>query len=204
MKNLFRNSIKWSFSIAVITFVLAALFSIISTAMLSGVGVALGMLIVFVIILIGIIFDMLGIASTAANEVPFHSMASKRINGARHSILIIRNADRFSNFCNDVIGDISGIISGTTSAIVIVQLTISLQYKQGSIYEFIISVIFTSIVAALTVGGKAFGKTFAINYSTDIIFQVGKLFYFLEKRFNIVVLKDNKGKNNKKRNQNRK
>jgi len=205
MKNLFRQSIKWSFSIAVITFVLAALFSIISTATLSGVGVALGMLIVLLIVLVGIFFDMLGIASTAADEVPFHSMASKRIKGAKHSILIIRNADRFSNFCNDVIGDISGIISGTASAIVIVQLTISLKYSQGSIYEFIISVIFTSIVAALTVGGKAFGKTFAITYSKDIIFQVGKLFYFLENRFNIVVLKDNKGKNNKnnKNNKNR-
>ncbi|WP_243290197.1 hypothetical protein [Bacillus sp. FJAT-47783] len=204
MRELFRQSIKWSLSIAVITFVLAALFSVISNATLGGVGWGIGMLIVFVIVLIGIFFDMLGIAATAANEVPFHAMASKKIEGAKHSIVIIRNADRFSNFCNDVIGDISGIISGTASAIVIVQLALSFNFRQGSIFEFVISVIFTSVVAALTVGGKAFGKTFAIQYSTDIIFQVGKLFYFLEKRFNIVLIKENKGKNRKNRNQNRK
>ncbi|MDQ0161401.1 hypothetical protein [Bacillus alveayuensis] len=204
MRELFQQSFKWSFGIAVITFVLAALFSIISTALLGGVGWALGMLIVLFIVLIGIFFDMLGIAATAANEVPFHAMASKRIPGARQAIHIIRNADRFSNFCNDVIGDISGIISGTASAIVILNLTLSLNFKQGSIHEFAISVLLTSIVAALTVGGKAFGKTFAIRYSTDIIYQVGKLFNFLENRFNIVVIKDNKGKNKKQRKQNRK
>jgi CBS domain containing-hemolysin-like protein len=164
------------------------------------------MLIVFVIILIGIFFDMLGIAATSADEVPFHAMAAKRVNGAKQAIRIIRNADRFSNFCNDVIGDISGIISGTASAVVVAQLALSFVVKQASPIEFTISVIFTSIVAALTVGGKAFGKAFAIRFSTPIIFYVGKLFYFLETRFKIAVLSEKKGKNHKKKklNKNRK
>ena len=139
MKELFRQSIKWSFSIAVITFVLAALFSVISNSTLSGVGWTIGMVIVLIIVLVGIFFDMLGIAATAANEVPFHAMASKKIAGARHSIVIIRNADRFANFCNDVIGDISGIISGTASAIVVLQLTLNFHYEQGSAFELVVS-----------------------------------------------------------------
>lgn len=197
MKQLFHSSIKWSSLIAVITFVLAAIFSIISTYILDGLSWAMGMVIVLIIILIGIFFDMLGIASTSANETPFHAMASEKVPGAKHAILITRNADRFSNFCNDVVGDVSGIISGTASAIVIIELTISLNNGGNSAFEYIVSVVFTSIVAALTVGGKAFGKSFAIKYSTDIIYQVGKLFYFLEDKFNIVIIRDNKKKRKK-------
>ncbi|MDX8364291.1 hypothetical protein [Cytobacillus sp. IB215665] len=199
MKQVFRQSINWSMGIAVITFVLAALFSVVSTSMLSGVTWGLGMLIVLAIVLTGIFFDMIGIAATAANEVPFHSMASKKISGAKPAIRIVRNADKFASFCNDVIGDISGIISGTASAVVIVQFTVSFHYNEGSFFQIIVSVIFTSVVAALTVGGKAMGKSLALAYSTEIIFQVGKLFYFLEEKFNIELLKEKKKKNKQRK-----
>jgi uncharacterized Zn finger protein len=42
------------------------------------------------------------------------------------------------------------------------------------------------------VGGKAFGKSLAIRYSKDIIFQVGKALHFLEDKFHIVIIKDKK------------
>jgi uncharacterized Zn finger protein len=42
------------------------------------------------------------------------------------------------------------------------------------------------------VGGKAFGKSLAIRYSKDIIFQVGKILHFLEDKFHIVIIKDKK------------
>jgi len=192
MKELFQKSIRFSLSVAVITFVLAAIFSIISTMMLSGVKWGLGMLLVLLIVLIGIFFDILGIASTSADESPFHAMASKKVNGSKQAILITRNADRFANFCNDVIGDISGIISGTASAIVVIQLTISFGYSEDSAFQYIVSVVFTSIVAALTVGGKAFGKSFAIRYSTEIIFHVGQILYQLEDKFKITLFKEKK------------
>ncbi|HHY73098.1 MAG TPA: hypothetical protein GX497_07715 [Bacillus bacterium] len=192
MKDLLHKSIRFSLSIAVITFVLAAIFSIISTIMLSGVKWGVGMLLVLFIVLIGIFFDILGIASTSADETPFHAMASKKIKGSKQAILITRNADRFANFCNDVIGDISGIISGTASAIVIIQIATSLGYEEVSAPQYIISVVFTSIVAALTVGGKAFGKSFAIRYSTDIIFRVGQILYVLEDKFKITLFKEHK------------
>ncbi len=133
---------------------------------------------------------MLGIAATAADETPFHAMASKKVYGARHSIRIVRNADRFASFCNDVIGDISGIISGTATAIVIIQLALNFEISSGSMTEYTISVILTSIIAAITVGGKAIGKTIAIHFSKDIIFQVGKVLQFVEENFHIVIIKE--------------
>ncbi|WP_233569483.1 hypothetical protein [Falsibacillus albus] len=188
------NSIKWSISIAVITFVLAAIFSIASNGILHGVAWGTGLIVVLIIVFIGIFFDMIGIAATAADEVPFHAMASKKVYGAKHSINIVRNADRFASFCNDVIGDVSGIISGTATTIVIIQLTVNLKLGQSSYIDYMINVTLTSFIAALTVGGKAFGKSFAIRYSRDIIFQVGKVLQFLEEKFHIAIIKDKKSK----------
>ncbi|MFC4617942.1 hypothetical protein ACFO4N_04260 [Camelliibacillus cellulosilyticus] len=200
MKINIQKSLKWSVGIAVITLVLAALFSVTSNALLSGVGWALGMLLVLVIVLIGVLFDIIGVAATATAESPFHAMASEKVKGAKHAIRIARNADRVANFCNDVIGDISGIISGTASAVVVVEIVIHLGHGDGSPLQYVVSVVFTSLVAALTVGGKAFGKTYAIKYSTHIIFQVGRLLCFLEERLHIIIIKEKKKQKVAKRN----
>ncbi|RIW33634.1 hypothetical protein D3H55_11185 [Bacillus salacetis] len=199
MKDVMKNSIKWSISIAVITFVLAALFSIFSNLILNEVTWVIGLIVVLIIVFIGIFFDMLGIAATAADETPFHAMAAKKVYGARQSIKIVRNADRFASFCNDVIGDISGIISGAAAAIVLIGLTLDLQINSGSPVEYSLNVLLTSLIAALTVGGKALGKTLAIQYSKDIIFQVGKVLQFVEDKFHISIIKDKRDKKDKQR-----
>ncbi|MFD2658386.1 hypothetical protein [Gracilibacillus thailandensis] len=187
-KKQLQKSIKFSLSIAVITFVLAAIFSIVSSSILSGVMSIIGLVIVFIIVFIGVFFDMLGIAATAADEVPFHAMAAEKVSGSKQAIQIVRNADRFASFCNDVIGDISGIISGTASAIVVLQISNGFGYAEGTSFHLSINVILTSLVAALTVGGKALGKFLAIHSSTNIIFIVGKIIAFSEEKFKIKVL----------------
>lgn len=194
MKFSFKDSFRWSILIGFITLLLAAGFTIASTTVLAGVSWGIGMLVVLIIIFIGVFFDILGLAAAAAEEKPYHSMAAEKLDGAKQAIKIVRNADKFSNFCNDVIGDISGIVSGTTSAGVVLQLVFTFGKSEHSLFFTIISVLFTSIVAALTVGGKAIGKSFAINNSTEIIFKVGKFFSFLEKNFNITIF----GNGNKK------
>ncbi|RKL68777.1 hypothetical protein CR203_01650 [Salipaludibacillus neizhouensis] len=199
MKESVKKSLNWSLIIAAVTLVLAAIFSVVSTAVLSGVNWGIGMVIVLLIVLLGVLSDTIGVAATAANERPFHAMAAEKLPGARHAVLITRNADRFSNFTNDVIGDIAGIISGTASAYVVLQLALQMGHTDGSSVQFGISILFTSIVAALTVGGKSVGKTIAITFSTEIIYQVGRLFYLIEVKLKITIFK---GKKRKKKNTN--
>ena len=196
-KGQLQKSLKFSLSIAVITFVLAAIFSIASSSALSGVSSIIGLVIVFSIVLLGVLFDTLGTASTAADEVPFHAMAAEKVRGAKHAIIIVRNADRVASFCNDVIGDISGVISGTASAIVVLQIAYGFGYPEGSTFQIAISVILTSLVAALTVGGKAVGKFFAINASTKIILFAAKIIAFIEEKLKIKILSQEKKKGNK-------
>lgn len=185
-----KKSLRFSLTIAVITFVLAAIFSMISSSILNGVVWIIGLIIVLIIVFIGVLFDTLGIAATAANETPFHAMAAEKVNGAKEAVIITRNADRFASFCNDVIGDISGIVSGTASAIVVLQIANLFGDGDGSTLHLILSVVLTSLVAALTVGGKAIGKTLAINSSTSIIFFAGKILAILETKLKIRVLPD--------------
>lgn len=190
MKYSFSKSVKWSVFITILTFVLACIFTISSTMILEGVAWGAGMLIVLTLVVIGIVFDMMGLAAAAAVETPFHAMASEKVSGARQAIGIIRNADRFSNFCNDVIGDIAGIISGSATAIVVMKLM--LPFSEHVVLKMAVSVLFTALVSALTVGGKAFGKSISISYATRIVLIIGKVFYVLDSRFGIRIFNSKK------------
>jgi len=188
MNDKWKRSIKFSLTIAVITFVLAAIFSSMSSTLLSKVSWMIGLIIVLIIVCIGILFDMLGIASTAAKEAPLHAMAAEKVPGAKEAVIIHKNADRFASFCNDVIGDISGIVSGSALTIVIIEITHLIRGNTDETLQIVLSIILTSIVAALTVGGKAIGKYFAIHSSVKILLITGKIAYFIHDKFKIKLL----------------
>src|SRR5690625_931128 len=180
MNQKIKRSIKFSLTIAVITFVLATIFSSFSSSLLNNVSWIIGIIIVLFIVLIGIIFDMIGIASTAAKEAPLHAMAAEKVIGAKEAVIIYKNADKFASFCNDVIGDISGIVSGSALTIVIIDITKLIQGTTEPTSQIILSVFLTSLVAALTVGGKALCKYFAINSSSEKILIAGKIIFFIQ------------------------
>lgn len=198
MKYSFKHSIKWSIFISIVTFFLACILSVASTILMEDVTYGIGMLIVFMIIVIGVFFDVLGLASASANELPFHAMASERVKGAKQAIHIVRNADRFSNFCNDVIGDICGVMSGSAATFVVIVILTSAG-NNSEFAETLVSVLFAGFVSALTVGGKAMGKSFAIHYATEIVLVIGKFFFFLEKRIGLRIFNGRRNKSNGKR-----
>ena len=114
-------------------------------------------------------------AVTTADEAPFHSMAAKRVNYAITAINLIKAKDKVSNFCNDVVGDICGVVSGSASATIAAQVLRSFEFS----WPRMVVLIMSALVAGLTVGGKAIGKTFAVNSSTQIVHSVGKFLYWL-------------------------
>jgi hypothetical protein len=167
---------RWILIIVVWSIIISAGTNLLSETLLNDSGILVAFIILIVIILIGVLFDTIGTAVTAANEVPFHAMASKRINGAKTAINLIRNADKVSNFCNDVIGDICGIVSGSAGLIIVKKLTISYEYNSTLLGAGI-----GALIAATTIGGKALGKNIAINYSNKIIFEVAKIIHIIKK-----------------------
>ena len=163
---------QWIVMIFAMTMVISAVMSFASSQLLDGAGMALSFIILICIVLIGIIFDVIGVAVTTADETPFHAMASRKVPEARDALRLIRNANRVSSFCNDVIGDICGVISGSASAVIAARVG-------GT--QMIVDLLMSAFVAALTVGGKAFGKTFAISESTRIVQMTARVLCFFRK-----------------------
>jgi len=135
---------------------------------------ALGLLLI--IILLGIFFDIIGTAATAAQIAPFNARAAKKIPGAAQAVRITQNAGKVANFCNDVVGDISGTLSGAIGAGIVASLVGTFP----ALDLVLAGAVMTSLIAALTVGGKAVGKNVAVEYANQIIFQVAKVMAYVE------------------------
>ena len=161
--------LKWIVYIFLITFILSIGFSYISTYGVETLEILPALAILILVIIIGIVFDIIGVAITVANEEEFHAKATKKAMGAKTSILLIKNAPKASNICADVIGDICGVLSGALSTIISIKLTQKLGMPEN--VQFAIS----AAVAAITVGGKAIGKEIANNHSTKIVDICGKI-----------------------------
>lgn len=164
--------------VAFLTFFIALLVSLGSEALIKAVNsVLLAIILLLCIIFLGILFDIIGTASTATQLAPFNAKASKRVPGAKQAVKIARNADIVANFCNDVIGDVAGTLSGAIGASIVLSLRGFLPFLD----LVFISAVMTSLIAALTVGGKAIGKSFAINNANKIILKVGVALSWVEK-----------------------
>ena len=123
-----------------------------------------------IFIIIGILFDIVGVSVTTAEESVFHSMNSRKVKGANVAVKFKKNAEKVSSFCCDVIGDICGVISGAAgtaiTAILVTKFNTNL---------LITGLLVTAIISSLTIGGKAIGKSFAINKSDIILYEFAKI-----------------------------
>ncbi|MFZ5814529.1 MAG: hypothetical protein ACOY93_04425 [Bacillota bacterium] len=164
--------------VGLFSFVLAVLVNYSSGFALRQLPALIALLIVFLLVAIGVVFDILGTSVTAAEVAPLNAMAAKKVTGARQALWMVRNADRVANFCNDVVGDVSGAVSGAAGATVALRFT---QLLNGDGWvEDLIGLVMIGLIAGLTVGGKAAGKSFAIERATDVVFLAGRVLYGAE------------------------
>lgn len=170
-----RKTALWVLTIFIVTIIVSALISLVSEEVMASSGMVSAFIILLAIIMLGILFDIIGVAVTSADEAPFHAMAARKIPGAKEAIRLLRKADKVSSICNDVIGDICGVVSGSASATIAVQILQKFEFS----WERVVSLIMSAMVAGITVGGKALGKSFAVNSSTTIVHSVGKVIWWL-------------------------
>ncbi len=173
------KTIKWVVTVFLITIVISGIISLVSDEVMESSGVAVAFVILLAIVVIGILFDIIGMAVASADEKPFHSMAARKVPGAQEAIRLLRNAERVSSICNDVVGDICGVISGSASATIaaLILVNVDVSWPRG------VSLVMSALVAGLTVGGKAVGKVFAVNSSTQIVHAVGRVLHTLRHPF---------------------
>lgn len=164
---------SWIFVITILAFVISLGFSFLSEIIVPNASSVVALLMIVLFIVLGIIFDMIGISVTVADLKTFNSMATKKIRGAKLGVRLIKNSSRTSSFCNDVIGDICGIISGSAGVALASILSTSFGWNL-----FFTSLFITAFIASTTIGGKALGKSVAINRSTYILYEFCKFISF--------------------------
>ena len=174
-----QKAARWVVTIFLVTIVISGTISLLSDIVMASSTVLVAFLILLAIILIGIVFDIIGMAVATADEKPFHSMAARKVPGAQEAIALLRNAERVSSICNDVVGDICGVVSGSASATIAAQILSNFEFT----WPQIVSLGMSALAAGLTVGGKAIGKSFAVNSCTAIVHTVGKLIHVVNNLF---------------------
>jgi hypothetical protein len=177
----------WAIKATVITFVLSAFFSFVAQMTATAGNIIVVTLLLLFLIVGSILTDGIGVAVAACELPPLMAMASKKVPGSKMAIKLVKNAEIVSNICNDVIGDIFGILSGSCTVVIVGKILLNAK----SINEQVLTIGISAIVSAMIVGGKAFLKNYAINKSKEFI--------MLTARVLSVFVKENKtGVNNKK------
>ena len=171
-----NNRLGWLIIVCIMSFLLSIIMSFTSETVIPKINIVLGIIVILIFIYISIVFDMIGVAITAAEEKPFHSMASKKVKGSKHSVILLKNSDKLASICNDVIGDVCGVVSGSAGVLVATQLA-----TKYNLNTSLVVLLTTAIIASITITGKAIGKTRAINNSEKITFKVGKILNMFKK-----------------------
>lgn len=164
------RNLKGALLIALITFFIAMLVTLISQARIEDVTFVTAVIILLVVIFVGVIFDMVGVAATVTRVKTFNAMASKKVFGARHGLYLARHGDRVASFMCDIVGDICGTVSGAISAVIVFRIV-----RNWGGPRTLINLVIIGIASALTVGGKAFCKAYGINRSHHIILFVARI-----------------------------
>ncbi|MFP4660869.1 MAG: hypothetical protein ACLFPF_01640 [Halanaerobiales bacterium] len=165
MKNL-----KGSLLIAIFTFLVAILVTLSSQTRIQYVSFTPAVIILLVIIFTGILSDMVGVAATVASPSTFNARAAKKVFGARKGLFLVKHGDRVASLMCDIVGDICGTVSGAIGIVIVLRI---MNNWGGS--QSILNLLMIGFISALTVGGKAYFKTFGIRKADEIIFYVGKM-----------------------------
>ncbi len=172
-----KNNHRWAVTVFFIAVLLSSTISFLSSTVMEDAELVEAFIVLLFIVFLGILFDIIGVAVMSASEKPFHSMAARKVPGAAEALKLLRNAEKVSNFCNDVIGDICGVVSGSASAVIAVKALT--QVKSDMLSQLIMS----ALVAGVTISGKAFGKNIATSQSTNIVHIVSKIIYYIKSPF---------------------
>ena len=81
---------SWPLRVFLLAVALSAVLSFFSSSALEGAGYAVAIIVLAVFIGLGIVFDMVGVAVTAADPKPFHSMAAHKEKGGREAIRLLQ------------------------------------------------------------------------------------------------------------------
>jgi hypothetical protein len=175
-----RRVVKYAIFSGLITFLIACAMNINSQFFLTEMkSVSISLFLLLAVILVGIIFDIIGVAVAVANPASFNASSARKIPGSTQALRLINNSSRVANICCDMMGDICGTVSGGMGVGIIILLPWAKDPQQAIIATMLMS----GMVAAITVGGKALSKDYSINKADKVMLMVGRFIAFFEEIF---------------------
>lgn len=163
--------LSWGLGVLFLSFALTVLFSFLTEISIKGSPIYICIIVLIVLLVLNIGCDTLANAIITCQPDAFHAMASNKIKGAKRAVTLCKNATKLGSIFADVIGDICGIVSGAAGTAIVVYIA---AVTSGDIWEIVASILVSAIIGALTVGGKAIFKHFAIKYNKQIVFSFAK------------------------------
>lgn len=161
----------WAIKITVVTLVLSAFISFLTEITSSAGNIVVTVILLLFIVMAGILFDGIGVAVTSCDITPIVSMASRKVYGAKTAMWLVKNNEKVSSVCNDVVGDIISIISGSCGAAIVIAITVNL----NETWQQWLSIGVSALISAVMVGGKAFLKNVAISNSKEFVMFVARI-----------------------------
>ena len=161
--------LTWGISVFFLSFALTVIFSFLTEISVKDSPSYVCVIVLFVLLVLNIGCDLLANAIMSISPEAFHAMASNKIRGAKRAVSFCRNATKLSSIFADVIGDICGIVSGAAGAALVAHVAVA-----GTTGQLIASIGISAAIGALTVGGKAIFKHFAVRFNKQIVFGFAK------------------------------
>ncbi len=159
----------WPIKILILAIFLSFSFSLLSELTLSNASIFISIVVILIFVCISIFFDMLGLACASANIEDFNAMASRKVKGSKQAIAFVKNADKVSSICADVIGDVCGILAGAAGTSILAKISLTGEFKL-----VLIASVISAVIAGLTIFGKASLKKFSLKYANSITLKFAK------------------------------
>jgi len=161
---------KWVLQLTLLAFAISITLSFFTEIALQEASLLISSIAVLACIGIAVIFDIVAIGLTTADEAPFHSMSAKKDRVAKVAVKLKKNAGKFSSIFSDVVGDICGIISGTAGVYIAISIS-----QLWDVSLFICTLLTTAVIASLTICAKALEKNFALEKNDYILYYTAKI-----------------------------
>ncbi|MBP3431750.1 MAG: hypothetical protein J6K39_02730 [Clostridia bacterium] len=161
-----KKSFKWAFKTLILSISLSIVFSMVSQSLFPKLSATLSLFVIAFFIVLSVIFDMVNVAVTTINVKQLKNENGKR--GYETALKLCQNREKVSSFCGDVVGDICGILSGAGG----VSLVVNMHIPDMNVY-FVVTCLISSLIAGLTIFGKAIMKNFAVEKCAVVVMKTG-------------------------------
>ncbi len=163
-----KRNLRWAFKTLILSISLSIVFSVVSQSLFPKLSIFLSLFVIAFFIIVSVVFDMISVAVTSIDENAIKKYEKEK--GYNTALKLCQIKERVSSFCGDVVGDICGILSGAGG----VSLVVNMNLTDPNVY-FIVTCVISSLIAGLTIFGKAMMKGYSVENCDIVVMKTGRI-----------------------------